>query len=223
MHDSHPIFPFYLVIDTSLSMTHALHSINEELPQLKRQVETDPIVGDIARFGIVTFSDDADMVLPLSDLLHVPKMPRLEPSRATNYRAAFDFIAGAIPHDMEWFKNRGAQIYRPAVFFITDGQPSLDNWHHAHRRLTDPSFVYRPNIVAFGFGEVERRTLAQVATFKAFAANDGESPAEVLRTIVRTLTKSIMVSSRNAAAGEAVLSITPEDLPNMHEIPVDLV
>lgn len=221
--DSYPIFPFYIVIDVSMSMKPSIGSINSELPFLKREVEEDPIVGDIARFGIITFSSDAKMVLPLSDLLDVPQMPTLAPEGSTNYEKAFDFLLGAIPHDMEWFKTNGAQIYRPAVFFITDGFPDRDcNWEPKLQELIDPSFKYRPNIVAFGFGSASEDTLARIATFKAYAANRGESPAEILRTIARELTRSIMASSQAAAQGQATLAM-PEQIPGMHEIPIDLL
>ena len=192
-------------------------------PYLKRQVEEDPIVGDIARFGVITFSSTAKMVLPLSDLLDVQNMPTLAPEGSTNYEAAFEFLHGAIEHDMDWFKGNGAQIYRPAVFFITDGFPDRDcNWQPSLQRLIDPGFKYKPNIVAFGFGSASEQTLAQIATFKAYAANAGESPSEILRTIARELTRSIMASSQAAASGHASLAM-PEQIPGMHEIPIDLL
>lgn len=221
--DSYPIFPFYIVIDVSMSMKPSIGSINSELPFLKREVEEDPIVGDIARFGIITFSSEAKMVLPLSDLLDVEQMPTLAPEKSTNYEAAFEFLRGAIAHDMDWFKSNGAQIYRPAVFFITDGFPDRDcHWQPALQDLIDPGFKYRPNIVAFGFGSASEETLAEIATFKAYAANHGESPSEILRTIARELTRSIMASSQAAAQGQASLAM-PEQIPGMHEIPIDLL
>ena len=221
--DSYPIFPFYIVVDTSLSMQKSIGAINDELPFLKREVEEDPIVGDIARFGIITFSSDARMALPLSDLLDVEAMPSLTAKGSTNYEAAFEFLYGAIQHDMDWFKSNGAQIYRPAVFFITDGYPDRDcDWQPPLQRLVDPSFKYRPNIVTFGFGSASEGTLAQVATFKAYAANAGESPSEVLRTIARELTRSIMASSQAASKGQASLAL-PQEIPGMYEIPIDLL
>ena len=204
-------------------MQKSIGAINDELPFLKREVEEDPIVGDIARFGIITFSSDARMALPLSDLLDVEAMPSLTAKGSTNYEAAFEFLYGAIQHDMDWFKSNGAQIYRPAVFFITDGYPDRDcDWQPPLQRLVDPSFKYRPNIVTFGFGSASEGTLAQVATFKAYAANAGESPSEVLRTIARELTRSIMASSQAASKGQASLAL-PQEIPGMYEIPIDLL
>lgn len=221
--DSYPVFPFYLVIDCSLSMADALPAINDELPALKREVELDPIVGDIARFGVITFSSKPQMLLPLSDLMNVTEMPVLRAQHSTCYSTVFDLLGGAIRHDIEWFKNNGSKIYRPAVFFISDGRPNLaDDWKPMHDALIDPSFDYRPNIVSFGFGEADEETIATVATFKAFAADNGESPAQSLRTIGKELTRSIMASSQAASQGQSVLTL-PNNIPGMHEIPLDLL
>ncbi|MCB9390646.1 MAG: VWA domain-containing protein [Acidimicrobiia bacterium] len=95
--DSYPIFPFYVVIDVSVSMQSYIGALNAELPALQVAVQEDPIVGDIARFGIIAFSDEAEMLLPLSDLLEVSHMPTLQPVGGTNYAAAFELLYQAIP------------------------------------------------------------------------------------------------------------------------------
>lgn len=222
VNDSYPVFPFYLVIDVSASMADCLAEINAELPALRDEIANDPIVGDIARFAIITFSEDASMALPLSDLLSVNAMPTLQVEGSTNYREVFEFLAGCIPHDMQWFKDEGYQVYRPAVFFITDGLPTDEGWEAAYQDMVDPSAPYRPNIVTFGFGDAEHSTLSYIATFKAYAAFDGQQPARILRTISQELTKSILASSRRAAAGEATI-VMPEELHGMQELAVDMV
>lgn len=222
-HDTYPVFPFYLVIDCSLSMEEALPAINAELIELKRAVELDPIVGDIARFGIITFSSAAEMLLPLSDLMNVSEMPVIEVGRSTCYTEVFELLRGAIDHDMTWFKNNGSSIYRPAIFFISDGHPNLaDNWKPAHARLISDTFSFHPNIVSFGFGDADEEIVATVATFKAYCAEDGLNPAIALRTIGQELTRSIMASSRAASTGAPALSL-PAEIPGLYEVPLDLV
>lgn len=222
MTDAYPIFPFYLVIDVSGSMEECIEGINAELPALRTEIANDVIVGDIARFAIVTFSSTTNLELPLSDMLEVGEMPILTAHGATDYGDVFNFLAGCIPHDIEWYKSQGYRMYRPAVFFITDGLPSYEGWETEYAALVDPSAQYRPNIVAFGFGEAVESVLRQVATFKAYLAIEGQQPTKVLRTIARELTKSIMVSSTQAADGQAILTM-PEQIEGMREIVVDLV
>jgi len=222
MTDSYPIFPFYLVIDVSGSMSGALGAINAELPALQSAIKNDPIVGDIARFAVITFAEEAEMQLPLSDLLDVETMPHLTPQGSTNFQEVFEFLGECIPHDMEWFKGNGYKMYRPAIFFITDGNPSFAGWEPALDALTSDQAQYRPNIVTFGFGQVSEANLQRIATFKAYIAETGSNPTDVLRTIAKQLTNSIMASSQQAASGQAILTM-PESMPGMRELPVDLV
>ena len=149
-------------------------------------------------------------------------MPQLQPEGATNYAAAFELLCGAIPHDLDWFKSHGARLYRPAVFFITDGRPTSDGWRPWREQLVAPDFKYRPNIVSFGFGAADEPTISEIATFKAYVAKTGEKPATVLRTIANELTQSILASSQSAAGGKAILTM-PETIKGMNEITVDMV
>jgi len=222
MKDAYPIFPFYLVIDVSGSMEDCIGAINAELPGLRQEIASDPIVGDIARFAVVTFNSEAKLELPLSDMLEVEAMPHLTAFGPTDYGDVFNFLSGCIAHDMDWFKAEGYKMYRPAVFFITDGLPSYDGWQAEYAKLVDPASKYRPNIVTFGFGEAEASVLSAVATFKAYLAIEQQQPTRVLRTIARELTKSIMASSQSAANGQGLLTM-PAKIEGMHEIPVDLV
>lgn len=216
------IFPFYVVIDTSTSMSECLDALNSELPTLKAAVDADPIVGELARFGLITFSDRAEQILPLSDLDDVPMMPTLSAAGSTSYAAAFETLERVLPHDMEWYKSQGYRPLRPVVFFITDGHPNQgDPWLEWWRVITDQSFAYRPHIVAFGFGQVDEGTVRQVATWKAYAAREGHSPSTVLKTITEALTQSILASSRSAAGGQTSLMI-PQAIDGMYELPLDM-
>ena len=217
------IFPFYVVVDTSTSMNDCLHALNSELPALKQAVEDDPIVGELARFSLITFSDIAEQKLPLSDLDDVASMPHLTAAGSTSYAAAFQFLENALPYELEWYKNEGFRPLRPVVFFITDGHPNEgDPWRQWRDQITSPDFAYRPHIVAFGFGQVEQNTLAEVATFKAYAAQDGHNPAAVLKTITEALTQSIVASSRSASGGQTSLMM-PTTIDGMYEIPLDTI
>lgn len=217
------IFPFYVVVDTSGSMMNCLHALNAELPALKQAVEEDPIVGELARFGLITFADAALQQLPLSDLADVEAMPVLTAGGSTSYAQAFQMLEQVLPHDMEWFKSEGYRPLRPVVFFITDGRPNQgDPWQQKWTDITAQTFPYRPHIVAFGFGDVDEQNLAEVATFKAYAAQHGQNPAQVLKTITETLTNSIVASSRNAAGGQQSLMM-PQAIDGMYEISLDVL
>ncbi len=217
------IFPFYVVIDVSSSMRTSIDAMNEELPSLKTAVEEDPIVGELARFGLITFADRATQILPLSDLAQVEEMPRLSAYGSTSYARAFEMMHGVIPHDLDWFKSVGARPFRPVVFFITDGKPNEgDPWREWRHEVVRPEFPYRPHIVSFGFGDADSSIVRELATFRAYVAEAGANPASVLRTISEALTNSIIASSSSALSGQANL-VMPQAINGMYEISLDAV
>ena len=61
---------------------------------------------------------------------------------------------------MARLKADGYQVHRPSVFFLTDGQPTEKeetSGQIALEALGHGAFKERPNVLAFGVGEAERR------------------------------------------------------------------
>ena len=58
------VMPFYLICDVSGSMT-ATCELNEGVKRLRRAIVAEPVVDDVARIGIMTFSDAAKVVMPI--------------------------------------------------------------------------------------------------------------------------------------------------------------
>jgi uncharacterized protein YegL len=85
------------------------------------------------------------------------------------------------------------QVHRPAVFFLSDGQPTDPaTWPAAHAALTDPAWSARPNLIAFGVGDADPATIARIGTFRAFLDRDGVRPAGALRRCAPALTTSTL-------------------------------
>jgi uncharacterized protein YegL len=64
------LLPFYLVVDVSYSMQGAkLASASRILPSVLDALASTPILADKVRFAMIDFSDDAQVRLPLCDLL----------------------------------------------------------------------------------------------------------------------------------------------------------
>lgn len=223
--ERYAVFPFYLCLDVSQSMAGGpISQVNAELPVIRSSVGQDPAVAEVIRFGIVTFSDIARTVLPLSDLALVEAMPTVEVEGRTSYSAAFDHLRRAIEADYYTGRDSGERWYRPAVLFVSDGRPTdpEERWREAHRRLVDPSWRRHPNILAFGFGDAVPEVLAAVAenkTGRAFMAATGANPSAVVSELMAGLIQSIVSSSASAYTGSPQL--VPPQLPNMHAIPVD--
>jgi uncharacterized protein YegL len=219
------ILPFYLVCDESGSMKgKPLRAINDSLPDIHAEIGSNPMVADKTRFCIIGFSGTARMVLPLSDLSAVTAMPTLGyRTGGTSYGAAFKVLYDAITDDVQRLKDNGDQVYRPAVFFLSDGRPTDKNWQTAYQRVSDSSWPLRPNILAFGFGGVDKATLQRVATVRAYIAEQGMGPAAALKEFASSLIQSIVnSSSRPAGDGSLVLAV-PDNVPGFTTLPADQV
>jgi len=163
-------------------------------------------------------------VLPLCDLSLVEAVPEVSAQGRTSYAAAFEHLREVIEGDYQSGRSRGDRWYRPAVIFISDGRPTdePERWHSALRRLADPGWKRRPNILAFGFGDADPEVLSMVTGSKpnrAFIATEGAEPSRVVPELIAGLIQSIVSSSASVYTGEALLA--PPDLPSMHAIPVD--
>jgi uncharacterized protein YegL len=214
------VLPFYVVCDESYSMENDIDALNDGLRELHAAVGSDPVVADKTRFCVVGFSDDAEVLLELSDLSEVTQMQGLTVKGGTNYGAAFTLLRDTIESDVARLKREGCRVYRPAAFFLSDGQPNYD-WKDEFDRLTDPSWKARPNVVAFGFGAVDKATLAQIGTFKAFVANDTLKPSDALHEFASALTKSIVQSGTNMTDGGDVTLQVPNEVPGFTELKAD--
>ncbi|MCB5166314.1 VWA domain-containing protein [Streptomyces bambusae] len=194
------ILPFYLVCDESGSMNgDPLNSINSALPELHKEISTNPTVADKTRFALIGFSDTATVLQPLVDLSDIDSLPALAAGGLTAYGEAFRTLLRSIETDVEALKAQGHEVYRPVVFFLSDGGPTDEGWMDAHKDLTEAR--YRPNIIAFGIGEADRHTIGHVANFRAFMQEDTSvSPAAALREFAASLTRSIVRSANSIAA-----------------------
>ena len=117
------VLPFYILCDESGSMdaNGGIDAINSGLPELHAAIAGDPLVSDKCRIGLLTFSDIAEELLPLSNLSDVGAMPGCAAKGLTNYGEAFNLLRVVISRDIANLKAQGLQVYRPAVFIITDG------------------------------------------------------------------------------------------------------
>jgi uncharacterized protein YegL len=225
VEERYSVFPFYICLDVSASMAGPpIESVNQQMPLLRASVGEDPAVAEVIRLGIVTFSDAARSVLPLCDLSLVEAVPEVAAQGRTSYAAVFDHLREVIEDDYQKSRAAGDRWYRPAVIFISDGRPTdePEKWRSALRRLTDPGWKRRPNILAFGFGDADPEVLTAVTDGKpnrAFIASEGADPARVVPELLSGLIQSIVSSSASVYEGSAQL--IPPDVPSMHPIQVD--
>lgn len=218
------LLPFYLVIDVSASMTgDKLARANKIMPAVVDALSDAPILSDKVRFGVIDFGSDALVRLPLCDLLDENvTLPALNVRGATSYAAAFRLLRAEIESNVKQLKADGFQVHRPAVFFISDGEPTDrdDEWRGAFRDLTE-NFPTYPNIVPCGVDAANPKTLAALIhpasgpkAMQMYLMDDGQNPADAIAMIAEILISSMLASGHSMAQGSSGLILpAQQDLP----------
>lgn len=238
------LLPFYVLVDVSYSMltpeiidgktVTGMEAVNEITPQVFNLFREQPQLRDQARFGIVDFAGTASTPLALCDPMTSPGAPTLTPRQdGTSYATAFRALRERIEEDVAHLKADGNNVYRPAVFFLTDGEPNPgDPYETAWNELVDEQFRARPNFVPFGIREAEKSVLDRFARYKtkaredgsvppaaAFMARDGVPVVRAIEGMVDLLLQSILASDPQAVShnGGNIVLPSPTDLEDEEE------
>jgi uncharacterized protein YegL len=203
------ILPFYIVCDESGSMgaNGGIEAINRALPDVHSALAADPLVSDKARIGLIVFSDDAEELMTLTRAADVSAFPGVQAKGLTSYGDAFRLLRTVIGRDIADLKQQGYRVYRPAVFFISDGEPS-ESWEADYDDLIDDPTT-RPNIVSFGVDSADIGVMKRIATVACYMAEDNANPGPVLREIMKALTNSI-ITSTSAPTPQFVAPAAPD-------------
>lgn len=230
------ILPMYVVVDVSWSMSAdgKIDAANGIIPSLQAALIENPTLSDLVRFALIDFSDDATVRLPLCDLSMARGAPVLSIRGGTSYAAAFRLLQKEIESNVQTLKGDQFAVHRPAVFFISDGEPTDDDgvWRRAfssltsYDKVTKSGFPYFPNFIPFGVGNDVRKDLMQQLIFptdrsKAYFTKDGANPGEALRQMTEVLVMSTMLSGASVGANGPSF-LLPEDSEDLGDLIEDL-
>jgi len=211
----------YFVADESGSMGRNIGELNEGLASLHDALQRESFAAAKVRFSVIGFSDTAFTYLEPADLRVLAGMPTLTAQSLTSFAAAFDQLAYRISVDVPGLKAQGYTVHRPAVFFLTDGLPNVnEDWRAARAALLAQPAA--PNILAFGIGDADAATVAELATQPhfAFLAARGVDTGAAISEFVTTLTQSVISSGQALAGGSAELQF---EKPAGFTLAVDVV
>jgi uncharacterized protein YegL len=197
------------MVDVSYSMAGAkLDAANQICPEVATAAASSPIMRDKTRFGVMTFSNDAQVVLPISDLGSVTQLPVFREEGGTSFRAAFDLLRKTIDSDVATLKADGFKLHRPAVFFVTDGEPTDEtaDWQSSFAQLTDADqFRYWPNVIGFGVEGAVAENIRYIShpsnRFPGFMQADGATAPETIKKISEVILTSILSSAASVGQG----------------------
>lgn len=217
------IMPFYLLCDVSGSMYHDANALSRTIDALVCDIQNDPVANDLAMLSIITFNHQARTIVPLSSLSKIVP-PQFSADGGTNYSAAFTEYHAAFERDRAQLKNEGAKVYRPCVFFLTDGEPgdestylqtfkSLLGWD-PETQSGNKAFPY---FVPYGFRNASPETVSRLA-YPDFGPTPGRwflsrsaDVEEVLRTIKVSLGNTVLSSAQSASHGRPMILIPTSD------------
>jgi uncharacterized protein YegL len=217
------VLPVYFVADESWSMSDHVDKLTKGLVSLLDALNLQTMAAAKIRLSVIGFSAEPQCYLPMSDLRDVSQMPQLSAKTVTSYSHVFRFLRQSIPADVAALKSQGYLVYRPAVFFLTDGQPTDTDgnftddseWEQSLADLQglQGGFREHPNIVAFGIGTSKEATISRVATnpkfaFKAAAETD---TGLAVAKFMDAFTNSIVNSGQVMADGGSELVVEPPE------------
>ncbi len=218
------ILPFYLVVDVSYSMSgERIDAVNMILPKLADTLARNPILSDKVRFGVLDFADDAQLLLPSCDLLEQSTLPPFVARGGTNYTAAFRELRQQITSDVIRLKQDGFMVHRPAVFFMSDGEPTSADWPDAFTELTfydgstNSGFPYYPNVIPFGIEGADPTVLQKLIhpatgsrSMKMYLTDKGHDAGDAISAMAEVLVASVLLSGNGVESGNGGV-ILPDD------------
>ncbi|WNI16104.1 vWA domain-containing protein [Actinacidiphila sp. ITFR-21] len=213
------VFPVCLVLDVSYSMQGPpLTAVNAALREIKQVILDDPATGEIARLAVVTFSDRAEVVLPLTDLQYA-NPPQLAPQGGTNFAEGLRVARQCLREGISGL-GKGARYHRPVVFFVSDGEHNAqDDWTVPFKELTARADKYGAEVVSFGFGQANQRVIKEVSTRFSFFAKDTD-PAAAVREILKTVLMSIRTTSGSFASATGGMLSVPHNSAALTPLPL---
>lgn len=229
------LLPVYLVLDSSASMSgEPFRAALSFVPELLSVMDNYPVIRDKVRLEIITFDESARVAAPLSDKENLIEWYNSNQHMqaegiSTNYTNVFKLLKKQIGRGVEAVTSEKVndtfyKTYRPAVFFITDGDPNCDNEssiEQAFNELTSENFIdhkgrnIRPNIFVVGVGKATKEKLekygagrykrseytapnANAVLVKTIRDGVAFTPEKVLKSIIPKLVASIIYSTNNA-------------------------
>lgn len=219
------VMPFYILCDVSSSMVGDMADVNDAFTKLQQQLLGEPIINDLVMMSVITFNHDARTVVPLAAPEDVV-LPPLTASGGTDYSPPLRVFHQAFDADRKRLKAEGKKVFRPCIYFLTDGEPNNDSYKQTFATLLakENNKAY-PYVCAFGFRDATPRTLETLAypnstdqtkRGRYFIAKQGSSITDILTSMVGVLAQSILQSARSVPNGAPQVALPPpQGVPGM--------
>jgi len=185
------VVPFYLVCDVSSSMSaEDMQTVNEGIVGLLDEISAEPILDAKVRISIVTYADNAEVLVPITAISNFTHLPLITVQSSTaQFGNLFRFMKFLLARDCRALSASYSKVMRPIILHISKGRPSDERWLQYFERMIDKNFAFRPNIVSYGVRGADIQVLASIAysgrsekfLFMAEDANLSQAMMEIMR------------------------------------------
>jgi len=146
-----PRLPIYFLLDTSGSMAGApIEAVNQKLISFVKQLKGHPVSIDTAYISIITFGNEAKVVVPLTEVTEF-QPPKLQPGGVSSLGKALRLLDEALDKEVIPNTSECKGDYQALVILIIGSQP-IDSWQIANETLKFRT-TSKPKIIAMARGQ----------------------------------------------------------------------
>ncbi|WP_277064120.1 vWA domain-containing protein [Schaalia cardiffensis] len=214
-------FLFYIVCDTSQSMFHftAEHRARQSVPsgellqpairEMGKALSSNIEIKSQGYLCIISFNDEAKAVQKTCAFENLD-LGRAQLTRGTftDYAKVWRYLGETIYADIEASRANNKKLYRPVVFFITDGIPETKSGRQPHdewaieydRAVSRLAEEFRPRIIALGLDKANENTLKAI-----HSKNPRHGRALIAKNVkdVNSFIPDLIIAIRNSIANSA--------------------
>lgn len=217
------IMPFYIICDVSYSMAPDISALNQAVKDLVDAIAADPIVDDMTMLSIISFSNGGTVEAALAAPSEL-QVPTLTAGGGTDYSAAWEAYHKAFEADKQRLKAQGNKVFRPCVFFLTDGQPnSREAGRATFKRLlaweaeTQTGNKAYPYVCSFGFRDATTESISEIAypdygkkRGKWFLSRSNQIGA-LLASMADVIGRTVISSGKSVPTGQPQIIVEAPD------------
>ena len=166
--------PVYLAIDCSESMVGpAFDAVQNGIQTLVNEIYSDPIALETVAISVITFSANAKVAVPLTDVTQFQK-PKLVLGSGTSLGLALDLLSKRLEQEVKIQTKETKGDWKPIVFILTDGNPT-DTWFKAADRFKSEVSGKKANVIAVACGpEIQISNLQRITNTTLCFKNPGD-------------------------------------------------
>jgi len=189
--------PIYLLVDVSGSMSgEKIEAVKNGVQMLASLLRSEPQALETAYLSVITFSNDVNQVIPLTDLASF-QPPDFQAGGGTSMGEVLTFLCSKIDTEVRKSTPDVKGDYKPLVFMLTDGEPT-DDLQRGVNEVKKRKFGI---FVALAFGADANENNLKLITESVLKADTAD--AATLKNFFKWVSSSIVQSSKSVGAGIA--------------------